>query len=178
MIKTQRTVIKLVTQDLAAQLFHYHLENKEHLRSWQPLRQDAFYQLSYWKEYSAESEIEFADAKAVRLAAINPDIGDVIGICNFTGISRGAFQACFLGYSISSRYEGQGYMTEILESSINYMFDTVGLNRIMASYMPKNKASGTVLRKLGFEREGYARNYLKIDGKWEDHILTSKVREI
>jgi len=66
-------------------------------------------------------------------------------------------------------------MTEILQASIAYMFETVGLNRVMASYMPVNKASGRVLEKLGFEREGYARKYLKIAGNWEDHVLTSLI---
>jgi len=43
--------------------------------------------------------------------------------------------------------------------------------------MPHNAASERVLFKLGFEKEGIARKYLKIAGKWEDHILTSKINE-
>ncbi|WP_325097303.1 GNAT family N-acetyltransferase [Marinomonas spartinae] len=86
---------------------------------------------------------------------------------------HGPFQACSLGYSIGQQHQGKGLMTEILQASIAYMFETVGLNRVMASYMPANKASGRVLEKLGFEREGYARKYLKIAGNWEDHVLTS-----
>ena len=66
-------------------------------------------------------------------------------------------------------------MTEILNACVPYMFDEVGLNRIMANYMPSNKASASVLEKLGFEREGYAKKYLKIAGNWEDHVLTSKI---
>ncbi|MEZ8447765.1 30S ribosomal protein S5 alanine N-acetyltransferase, partial [Vibrio splendidus] len=31
--------------------------------------------------------------------------------------------------------------------------------------------------KLGFEKEGVARKYLKIAGQWENHILTSKLNE-
>ena len=43
----------------------------------------------------------------------------------------------------------------------------------MANYMPTNEASGKVLKRLGFTVEGYARDYLCLNGKWEDHILTS-----
>ncbi|WP_231571988.1 GNAT family N-acetyltransferase [Vibrio rotiferianus] len=68
-------------------------------------------------------------------------------------------------------------MTETLEASIGYMFDIVGLNRIMATYMPHNLASERVLFKLGFEKEDVARKYLKIAGQWEDHILVSKLNE-
>lgn len=43
----------------------------------------------------------------------------------------------------------------------------------MANYMPHNRRSGNVLKSLGFNIEGYARDYLYINGYWEDHILTS-----
>lgn len=77
----------------------------------------------------------------------------------------------------AKKYEGKGFMTEALEVTLQYMFDVVGLNRVMATYMPRNKASEKVLFKLGFEKEGYARKYLKIAGKWEDHILTSRISD-
>lgn len=68
-------------------------------------------------------------------------------------------------------------MTEILETSIGYMSDIVGLNRIMATYMPHNVASERVLLKQGFEKEDVARKYVKIAGQWENYILTSKLNE-
>jgi ribosomal-protein-alanine N-acetyltransferase len=36
-----------------------------------------------------------------------------------------------------------------------------------------NERSGRLLERLGFVREGYARDYLLIAGRWQDHILTS-----
>jgi ribosomal-protein-alanine N-acetyltransferase len=39
--------------------------------------------------------------------------------------------------------------------------------------MPRNEKSAKLLKRLNFTIEGYARDYLFIDGKWEDHILTS-----
>ena len=56
-------------------------------------------------------------------------------------------------------------------------FDELGLNRVMAGYLPHNERSATLLLRLGFEKEGYARRYLKINGKWEDHILTALVKD-
>jgi ribosomal-protein-alanine N-acetyltransferase len=46
----------------------------------------------------------------------------------------------------------------------------------MANYMPRNDRSGRLLGRLGFEKEGYAKRYLKIEGLWEDHVLTAKIR--
>ncbi|MBE9234176.1 30S ribosomal protein S5 alanine N-acetyltransferase, partial [Cuspidothrix issatschenkoi LEGE 03284] len=42
-----------------------------------------------------------------------------------------------------------------------------------ANYMPHNRRSAKVLKRLGFVVEGYATDYLMINGQWEDHILTS-----
>jgi ribosomal-protein-alanine N-acetyltransferase len=49
------------------------------------------------------------------------------------------------------------------------------MHRITASYLPHNQRSGKLLKRLGFVVEGYAYDYIMINGKWEDHILTSLV---
>ncbi len=67
---------------------------------------------------------------------------------------------------------------EVLESAIDYVFTEVGLHRIMAAYVPKNERSARLLMRLGFEREGYAKRYLKIAGRWEDHILTARISDL
>ncbi|WP_234923777.1 GNAT family N-acetyltransferase, partial [Aeromonas veronii] len=69
----------------------------------------------------------------------------------------------------------QGVMREVLSAAIDYLFREHDLHRIMACYMPANQRSGALLERLGFEREGFARAYLMINGRWEDHILTSLI---
>lgn len=64
-------------------------------------------------------------------------------------------------------------MSKVCEAAIEYAFGQLDLNRIMANYMPCNERSGGLLKKLGFSKEGLARKYLKINGRWEDHVLTS-----
>jgi ribosomal-protein-alanine N-acetyltransferase len=66
-------------------------------------------------------------------------------------------------------------MFEALNASTDFVFKHLKLHRIMANYVPRNEKSGKLLKKLGFVFEGYARDYLKINGQWEDHILTSKI---
>ncbi len=64
-------------------------------------------------------------------------------------------------------------MTEALQVAISYVFTELNMHRIMASYIPHNQRSGMLLKRLGFVVEGYARDYLMINGQWQDHILTS-----
>jgi ribosomal-protein-alanine N-acetyltransferase len=93
--------------------------------------------------------------------------------CNFTNIVRGPLQACYLGYSVDQAHQGQGLMREVVQAGIGYMFGAQGLHRIMANHMPSNVRSEKLLRALGFEREGYARAYLHIAGRWEDMVLNA-----
>jgi ribosomal-protein-alanine N-acetyltransferase len=46
---------------------------------------------------------------------------------------------------------------------------------VAASYMPRNARSGRVLERCGFRIEGTAISYLRIDGRWEDHVLTALI---
>ena len=84
-------------------------------------------------------------------------------------------QACYLGYSVDQEWQGQGLMREVVQAGMDYVFGTLGLHRIMANHMPSNVRSERLLRSLGFEREGYARAYLQIAGRWEDMVLNALV---
>lgn len=68
-------------------------------------------------------------------------------------------------------------MFEALNLTNVYVFGELGLHRIQAAYLPHNERSGALLDRLGFEKEGFARRYLKINGVWEDHILTSLIND-
>jgi ribosomal-protein-alanine N-acetyltransferase len=93
-----------------------------------------------------------------------------IGSLSLSNIVRGAFQSCHLGYRIDEQEQSQGYMTEALKRLITVAFQEMNLHRLEANIMPRNEASLSVVRKLGFKEEGLAKRYLKINGKWEDHI--------
>ena len=108
---------------------------------------------------------------------LSPREDEVLGVCNYTNIVRGTFQSCQLGYALADKHQRKGLMFEALLMTNAYMFDDLGLHRIMAGYLPHNERSGNLLNRLGFEKEGLARKYLKINGRWEDHLLTSLINE-
>lgn len=64
-------------------------------------------------------------------------------------------------------------MAEILAEALSFAFNTLKLHRIMANYVPTNERSARLLKRLGFAIEGYAKDYLYLDGTWKDHVLTS-----
>src|SRR5262249_40282839 len=118
---------------------------------------------------------EFRQDQSLKLFLFDKKGGELTGDANFTAFLRRSAQFCFLGYSLSKEKEGKGYMFEALMEAIAYVFGKLNLHRIMANYMPHNERSGKLLDRLGFVKEGYARDYLLIAGKWQDHIMTSLI---
>ncbi|SJZ71291.1 GNAT family N-acetyltransferase [Consotaella salsifontis] len=86
-------------------------------------------------------------------------------------IRRGVSQSCTLGYWMGEPYAGIGLMSRAVEALKHFVFDVEGLHRIEAACLPSNERSIRLLERAGFRREGYARHYLKIAGRWEDHYL-------
>ena len=152
-------------------------ENRHHLEQWEPRRRPEFFTEGFWQINLRLLLRDFRDGTSVCFSLLNTQENEVLGVCNYTNIIRGTFQSCHLGYAMSKQFEGQGLMYEALTLTNHYLFKEHGLHRIMAGYLPRNKRSGMLLDKLGFEKEGLARRYLKINGRWEDHVLTALIND-
>lgn len=174
--KTQRTVIVLLQPEHADRVLSYYQKNRQHLSPWEPQKPPAFYSLENTELRLTQYLDNFVCDRGYHFAAFTLDFKEVVGICNFTNVVRGAFQACHLGYSVAAAQENKGLMREILKPTLHYMFNGQDIHRIMANVMPSNERSLRLLLALGFEKEGYAKDYLKIAGLWQDHILTAKIR--
>lgn len=174
-IKTERLLLTLPTTAAASRMLAHAEENREHLARWSPLPPSDYYTLSYWRENLRLARSNFEQGHSMRLVLFPHDEpeGQVLGVCDFSNIMRGSFQACYLGYHLDYRAEGKGLMYEALTAAIPYAFDNLRLHRIMANYLPVNERSGRLLRRLGFVVEGYALDYLFIAGRWQDHIMTA-----
>ena len=175
LIQTERMVVKPLSYKELDLIVAYYNENKKHLERWEPERSADFYSVEFWKERIGQVDINYRLGKSINFVALNKEMTEMIAACNFTNIIGGVFQACNMGYSVAKRFEGKGYMFEAAEAGIKHMFEELDMHRIMAGYMPSNLKSAALLERLGFEKEGYAKSYLKIAGRWEDHVLTSLV---
>ncbi|MDF2578216.1 MAG: ribosomal-protein-alanine N-acetyltransferase [Chlamydiales bacterium] len=173
-LETARMKLIEMTTEQSPALYEFESENKAHFALWRSNMDNNLIDYLEIEQVLKNWQAEHEKGDALRLGLyLNQDPQKIIGLCNFTHIVRGAFQSCYLGYRIGKGYEGKSLMYEALQAAIPYIFNTLNLHRIMANYMPTNQRSGKLLRRLGFKVEGYAQDYLFINGKWEDHILTS-----
>lgn len=174
-LSTERLLLTLPDPAAAPAHLLFAEANRAHLTPWEPPYPPNYYTLGFWRERLRKNLIELHKDISCRFTIYwqGDASGAVLGNCNFSNFVFGAFRCATLGYRLDHRLVGQGVMTEALSIAIAYMFHERGFHRIQANYRPTNERSGNVLRRLGFVVEGYARDYLFIDGDWRDHVLTS-----
>jgi [ribosomal protein S5]-alanine N-acetyltransferase len=170
-LNARRTIVRMAAPADVPSILRYYLDNREHLRPFDPERPSYFYEERFWRVQVRQNHEDLAADRALRLFIFPGDAPDVvIGNIGFSNIVRGVGHCCTLGYSIAAEREGQGLMAESLRVAIDYAFDGLHLHRVEANYLPHNQRSARLLRRLGFTVEGYSRDYLQINGRWEDHL--------
>jgi [ribosomal protein S5]-alanine N-acetyltransferase len=103
--------------------------------------------------------------------------GVLVGGLTLANIRRGCAQAASLGYWMGEPYARQGYMRAAVRTILPFAFGTLRLHRVEAACLPINEASIRLLKHTGFQHEGFARQYLCINGVWEDHMLFARLRD-
>lgn len=97
------------------------------------------------------------------------DDDSIAGVCNLNQIYYGYFQNATLGYYAMHPHEGHGFMHEGLQLVVDYAFDELKLHRLEANIQPNNQVSIELVKRCGFQHEGFSPRFLFIDGVWADH---------
>lgn len=100
----------------------------------------------------------------------------LVGGLRLANIAYGVQQSCSVGYWMGTPYAGRGLMVRALQGLIPFYFQDMGMHRLEAACVPYNEASKKVLERAGFQREGIARQFLLINGQWQDHLQFAIVR--
>lgn len=167
---SDRLFLRILKPNSARDVLDYYKRNYDFLNEWEPKRTKDFYTLSYQKRQLYMEYNMFKDKSLVRFWIVKKDDNKIIGNVCYSNIIMGNFKSCFLGYKLDKNEINKGYMTEAIERTVQIMFNDFELHRIEANVVPRNIRSLRVMEKLNFEREGFSRRYLEINGKWEDHI--------
>jgi len=124
------------------------------------------------KRYAEDQRSDLAYAFLI----FRSDDHALVGGLTLANIRRGVAQAGSIGYWIGVPFARKGYMSAAVRALIPFCFDSLRLHRIEAACIPSNVASIRLLEKTGFVREGYAREYLCINGIWQDHLLYGRLK--
>jgi [ribosomal protein S5]-alanine N-acetyltransferase len=167
----QHIYLRLYKTSDARELANIHIRNREFFQRVCPLLPEAFYTEEHQK-IRIERALKMTDdgqlyAFGIFLKATDKLIGDI----SLTQIARGDLQNCYTGFTLDKEYNAMGYTTEALQLVVDFAFRELKLHRIEAGAMPDNLASIRVLEKVGFKKEGIAKENLKINAKWTDHQI-------
>ncbi len=150
--------------------------NREFLAPWDPARGDDYYTVA--GQLALVGDALRRHAQGLMLPhVILDESGRVAGRITLNEIVRGPFQSCLLGYWLNAADNGRGLATAAVLDIIKVAFDELGLHRIQAGTLPHNVRSQRVLERAGFTRFGLAPAYLKIAGRWQDHVLFQLVNQ-
>jgi len=101
----------------------------------------------------------------------------IAGVFNFSEIVRGAFCSTYLGYYGFTPYIGHGYMREGMGLALDVAFRQLKLHRVEVNIQPANLRSVALAERTGFTREGFSRRYVKLGGRWRDHLRFAMLDE-
>lgn len=167
--------VRLAAEGDAAALAALLLANREFLAPWDPVRPDSWFTEADQREDLARMVARQADGTAspyVVLAGGRP-----VGRVDVNDVVRGAFQSAHLGYWVDRGHNGRGVATAAVAEVVRIAFHDLGLHRLQGDTLVHNVASQTVLARNGFTRIGLAPDYLRIAGRWQDHVLHQRLAD-
>ncbi|SHL46361.1 GNAT family N-acetyltransferase [Roseibium suaedae] len=147
------------------------------LAPWEPLwPEDDLTRASFRRRLRRYAQ-ERKDGRSQSFLLFSAKTDEILGGLTVSNIRRGVAQMATIGYWMGARHAGKGHMSKAVSMILPYCFKELRLHRVEAACLPINGPSIRLLENAGFRREGYARNYLLINGSWQDHILFSCLAE-
>lgn len=145
--------------------------SRESVQPWEPFWADDVLTMQSFEKRVQFNTQSWDNGTGYFFLVWNRETNDLIGGISLSRVLRGAEQSATLGYWCSVDQQRQGYTYEAIIKVIEFAFGSLGLNRLQATCMLDNTASNNLLLKAGFKQEGLLRDYLQIQGKWEDHLI-------
>jgi ribosomal-protein-alanine N-acetyltransferase len=96
----------------------------------------------------------------------------LVGSCGFNYWNRDHARA-EISYDLAKEYWNKGIMTKVVRAVLAFAFTQMQMHRIEATVTPTNIGSLTVLKKVGFKKEGVLRDQKLLHGKFYDAVMLS-----
>lgn len=164
----QGIYISLLKLKDAEELLSLRLRNREIHQPYEPLRDHDYFTLDGQRQLINQRMLDAEQDNAYMFGIYLLD-GRLIGHITISNVVRGVGQFADIGYLIDHEMQGRGYTSAAVHLILGFAFRSLGLHRLQAAILPHNEGSRRVLEKNGFQAEGIARRFIKINGEWQDH---------
>lgn len=146
-------------------------ESRSFLVPWEPAWSPDALSRSAFRRRLRQQKLGWREDDCYSFLIFERNTDQLVGGVSLSNVRRGVSQAGSLGYWMAQTHAGRGYMTESVQRVVQFAFNDLRLHRVEAACLPNNEASRAVLEKCGFQQEGLAAGYLRINGRWQDHLL-------
>ena len=151
-------------------------KSRKFLQPWEPHWPKNYLTKDFFEQLVNQTHISIKNKTSYIYFIFHRVSKTLVGGINLTNMKNKLYKSITIGYWMGINFAGKGYMQDSIKNVCSFCFDDLKVNRIEAACLPKNIASKMVLIKSGFVIEGYAKKYLEINGKFEDHILLAKLK--
>ncbi|MFM8820744.1 MAG: GNAT family N-acetyltransferase [Phenylobacterium sp.] len=141
------------------------------LQPWEPLWPADDLTRSAWRRRLASYARDIDLGAAYPFLVFRKGDGALTGGVTLSNIRRGVAQMGTVGYWCGAAYTRRGHSLAAVRTVVRFAFRTLSLHRLEAACLPENTPSRRLLGQAGFLEEGFARDYLRINGRWRDHVL-------
>jgi ribosomal-protein-serine acetyltransferase len=124
--------------------------------------------------YTQACERDWDKGAALRFFLRLRDEPEVVGVVSLENCVQ-THRSCELGYWLHPTHHGQGLMTEAAAQVVKFAFARLKMHRIRAAAAVENVASQRVIGRLGFEKEGSARDAEYVNGRWVTHWVYARL---
>ena len=151
-------------------------ESKDFLVPWEPLwGPDATSKRAFNRRLKRLQQ-DWSEGRGHGFYIFEEATNQLLGAITMSNVRYGVVQGANIGYWVGVSHARQGYMFEAIQLVLEFAFRKLNLHRIEAACLTSNDASRKLLIKSGFQEEGLARQYLCINGRWQDHITYAILR--
>lgn len=172
---SERLILEPIVPSIHRKLFRAVEDSRGFLEPWLP-----------WVPYndSVEASLRYAEAcetdwrsgTALRFSIRLRDQPDIVGAITLESISD-LHRSGDLGYWLRPTVTGQGLMTEAGMLLLDFAFSRVSFHRIRCAAASENIKSQKVIERLGFQREGIARDAERVSGRWVTHVVYARLAD-
>jgi len=151
--------------------------SRDFLAPWEPTwPPDALTRAAFTRRLKRQTT-EWREDEGYSFLVFERKNGTLVGGIGLSNVRRGVAQTATMGYWVGQNHARRGYISDATRLALDFAFQHLGLHRVEAACLPTNQASRGLLEKVGFQHEGHARGYLRIDGAWRDHVLYAILRD-
>jgi ribosomal-protein-serine acetyltransferase len=147
--------------------------NRAHLREWLPWV-DLTYSPAEVRDFITKIRAQFENNQGPQCGLwIDGKLAGGFGCHPIDRVNR----TCSIGYWIEKAHTGKGIITKCCATMLDYLFNELALHRVVIQCGTGNHRSCAIPQRLGFTREGVARQAEWVNDHWLDLVVWSMLEE-